>query len=90
MHCDDCGAIKGMNAWQGKQKYWQKTCPRTAHSTTYPTHYLNRSRVRATRVDIRQLTACATARLTYPLNITRYNVLSLFPDIPECALIYTI
>jgi hypothetical protein len=30
---DDCGAISGMNKWQGKQKYWDKTCPSAALST---------------------------------------------------------
>jgi hypothetical protein len=31
---DDCGAIGGMNGWQGKPKYWEETCPSTALCTT--------------------------------------------------------
>jgi hypothetical protein len=23
---DDCGAVGGMNDWQGKPEYWEKTC----------------------------------------------------------------
>jgi hypothetical protein len=34
---DDCGAISGMNEWQGKLKYWEETCPSAALSTTDPT-----------------------------------------------------
>jgi hypothetical protein len=34
---DDCGAISGMNEWQGKPKYWEETCPSAALSTTVPT-----------------------------------------------------
>jgi hypothetical protein len=33
---DDCGAISGMNEWQGKPKYWKETCPSAALSTTNP------------------------------------------------------
>jgi hypothetical protein len=32
---DGCGAISGMNEWQGKPKYWEKTCP--SATTTDPT-----------------------------------------------------
>jgi hypothetical protein len=31
---DDCGAISGMNEWQGKPKYSEETCPSAALSTT--------------------------------------------------------
>jgi hypothetical protein len=31
---DDCGAVSGMNEWQGKQMYWEETCPSAALSTT--------------------------------------------------------
>jgi hypothetical protein len=31
---DDCGAIGGMNEWQGKPKYWEETCPSAAVTTT--------------------------------------------------------
>jgi hypothetical protein len=31
---DVCGPIRGMNRWQGKENYWQKTCPIAALSTT--------------------------------------------------------
>jgi hypothetical protein len=34
---DDCGAISGMEEWQGKLKYSVKTCPSAALSTTDPT-----------------------------------------------------
>jgi hypothetical protein len=34
---DDCGAISGMNEWQGKQKYSEKTCLSAALCTTDPT-----------------------------------------------------
>jgi hypothetical protein len=34
---DDCGAISGMNEWQGKPKYSEETCPSAAMSTTDPT-----------------------------------------------------
>jgi hypothetical protein len=33
----DFGAISGMNNWQGKPKYSEKTCPSAALSTTNPT-----------------------------------------------------
>jgi hypothetical protein len=33
----DCGAISAMNEWQGKPKYWEKTCLSAALSTTDPT-----------------------------------------------------
>jgi hypothetical protein len=33
---DDCGAISGMNDWQGKPKYSEETCPSAALSTTDP------------------------------------------------------
>jgi hypothetical protein len=32
----DCGAVSGMNGWQGKLKYWEETCPSAAVSTTNP------------------------------------------------------
>jgi hypothetical protein len=35
--CDDCGAISGMNEWQGEPKYSMKTFPSAALSTTDPT-----------------------------------------------------
>jgi hypothetical protein len=34
---DDCGAISGMNEWQGKLKYLEKTCTSAALSTIDPT-----------------------------------------------------
>jgi hypothetical protein len=34
---DDYGAISGMNEWEGKPKYWEKTCHSAALSTTNPT-----------------------------------------------------
>jgi hypothetical protein len=34
---DDCGAVGGMDEWQGKPKYWEETCPSAAVSTTNPT-----------------------------------------------------
>jgi hypothetical protein len=34
---DDCGGISGMNEWQEKQEYSEKTCPSAALSTTDPT-----------------------------------------------------
>jgi hypothetical protein len=34
---DDSGAISGMNTWQGKPKYSEKTCPSAALSITDPT-----------------------------------------------------
>jgi hypothetical protein len=34
---DDCGAVGGMNEWQGKLKYSEKTCPSAAVSTTATT-----------------------------------------------------
>jgi hypothetical protein len=34
---DNCGAISGMNEWQGKPKYWKKNCPNAALFTTDPT-----------------------------------------------------
>jgi hypothetical protein len=33
---DDCKAISGINEWQGKLKYLEKTCPGVALSTTDP------------------------------------------------------
>jgi hypothetical protein len=37
MDGDDCGAVSGMNEWQGKSEYWKETCPSAALSTTDPT-----------------------------------------------------
>jgi hypothetical protein len=34
---DDCGAVGGMNAWQGKLKYWEETWLSAAVSSTDPT-----------------------------------------------------
>jgi hypothetical protein len=34
---DDCGAVSGMNDWEGKLKYSEKTCPNATLSTTSPT-----------------------------------------------------
>jgi hypothetical protein len=34
---DDCGAVSEMNEWQGKLKYWEKTCQSTTLSITEPT-----------------------------------------------------
>jgi hypothetical protein len=34
---DDCGAISGINEWQGKPKYSEKTCTSDALSATDPT-----------------------------------------------------
>jgi hypothetical protein len=34
---DDCGVISGINEWQGKQKYLEKSCPSAALSTADPT-----------------------------------------------------
>jgi hypothetical protein len=36
---DDCGAISGLNEWQGKPKYSDETCSSAALSTTDPTWY---------------------------------------------------
>jgi hypothetical protein len=33
---DDCVAISGMNEWQRKEMYSEKTCPSAAVSTTDP------------------------------------------------------
>jgi hypothetical protein len=33
---DDCGAVSGMNEWQGKPKNMGKTCPSAALSITDP------------------------------------------------------
>jgi hypothetical protein len=54
---DDCGAISGMNEWQGKPKYSEETCPSAALSTTDPTHDLTRARTRAAVVGNRRLTS---------------------------------
>jgi hypothetical protein len=37
IHGDDCGAVSGMDEWQGKPKYSEETCPSAAPSTTEPT-----------------------------------------------------
>jgi hypothetical protein len=37
IHYDSCGAVSGMNEWQGKLKYWEKTCPSATLPTTDPT-----------------------------------------------------
>jgi hypothetical protein len=34
---DDCGAISGINEWEGKLKYLEKTRPSVILSTTDPT-----------------------------------------------------
>jgi hypothetical protein len=34
---DDYGAISGMNEWQGKPNFPEKTCPSAAVSTSDPT-----------------------------------------------------
>jgi hypothetical protein len=34
---DDCGAISGLNEWQGKLKYSEETCLNVTLSTTDPT-----------------------------------------------------
>jgi hypothetical protein len=34
---DDCGAVNGLNEWQGKPKYPEKTCLSAALPTTDPT-----------------------------------------------------
>jgi hypothetical protein len=34
---DHCGAVSGMNEWQGKRKYSEETCPSAAMSTKYLT-----------------------------------------------------
>jgi hypothetical protein len=34
---DDGGAVNGMDEWQGKPKYSEKTCPNAALSTTHLT-----------------------------------------------------
>jgi hypothetical protein len=34
---DECGATSGMNEWQRKPKYSEKTCPNASLSTTYST-----------------------------------------------------
>jgi hypothetical protein len=36
MDGDDCGAISGMNEWQGKPKYPEKTCPSAVLPTADP------------------------------------------------------
>jgi hypothetical protein len=56
---DDCGAISGMNDWQGKLKYWEETCPSAAVSTTDPTR-LSSGR-NAGRYGVRPV----TTRLSY-------------------------
>jgi hypothetical protein len=33
---DDCAAIVGMNEWQGKSKYSERTCPSPGLFTTDP------------------------------------------------------
>jgi hypothetical protein len=37
IYVDDCGAIGGMDDWQGKPKYSVKTCHNATLSTTNPT-----------------------------------------------------
>jgi hypothetical protein len=37
IYADDCEAISEMHEWQGKPKYWKKTCLSAALSTTDPT-----------------------------------------------------
>jgi hypothetical protein len=34
---DDCGAVSGLNGWQGKPKYSEETSPSGALSNTDPT-----------------------------------------------------
>jgi hypothetical protein len=34
---EDCGAIGGMNEWQGKPEYWEETCVSAAVSSIDPT-----------------------------------------------------
>jgi hypothetical protein len=34
---DDCGGSVGMNVWEKKSRYSEKTCPSAALSTTNPT-----------------------------------------------------
>jgi hypothetical protein len=43
---DDCGAISGMNDWQGNPKYSEETCPVPLQVT----HDLPQSRTRDTTV----------------------------------------
>jgi hypothetical protein len=61
---DDCGAVGGMNEWQEKPKYSQKTCHSIALSTTDPKR-LEPGRHRGKP---------ATSRLTYP---TAWSLLTL-------------
>jgi hypothetical protein len=36
IHGDDCGAVSGMDEWQGKRKYWEETCPSAALAIADP------------------------------------------------------
>jgi hypothetical protein len=37
IHGDGCGAVSGINVWQGKPKYPEETCSSAALSITDPT-----------------------------------------------------
>jgi hypothetical protein len=58
---DDFGAISGMNAWQGKQKYSEETYPSAALFNTDPSG-LTRARSRARAVGSRRPIALGTTR----------------------------
>jgi hypothetical protein len=53
---NNCGAVSGMNEWQGKRKYWEETCPSAALSTTDPTHDMTCAQTRPAAVGSLQLT----------------------------------
>jgi hypothetical protein len=38
---DDCAAVSGINDWQGKPEYSEKTCSSAALSTKNPTLFYN-------------------------------------------------
>jgi hypothetical protein len=58
---DDCGAVSGMNEWQGKPKYSEKTCFYSALFTT-ESIWPDQARCRTAAVGSRLLAAWATAR----------------------------
>jgi hypothetical protein len=61
IHDDDCRTISGMNNWQGKPKYSEKSAPLPLWPAQIP-HDLIWARTRAAAVGSRRLTAWATVR----------------------------
>jgi hypothetical protein len=59
---DECGADSGLNEWQGKPRYSEKTYPSTAVATTDPTLSLARVRTGAAAVGCQRLIGRATAQ----------------------------